>query len=367
MNSFQWSEHFITGLNGVDEQHHKLVDLINNFGNQLTNNKLVLSDINEILNQLVDYTNYHFRDEEELMVVKGVDKRHIKLQTDAHHYFLNEITTLQSSISTDNTEGLTYLLDFLTHWLAYHILGADKNLAKQIACIDAGMSPEQAYEKEESEIDSATAPLLDALNGLFHQISQRNKQLLELNQSLEEKVNQRTEALRLANSNLEKLSTTDSLTGLPNRRFAMQSLSQLWDESYQHNQTLSCMMLDADHFKIINDNYGHDAGDNVLCALSKQLEHAVRTDDIVCRLGGDEFLIICPNTNLAGIKNIAAQLHIKVSNMAVTTGEGVWQGSISVGIAEKSNQMQHYNELIKQADQAVYLAKKAGKNRIIAV
>jgi len=364
MNSFQWDEHFITGIDDVDKQHHQLVDLINQFGDQLTSNKLVLSDTNIVLSKLFNYAHTHFRDEEKLMEQKGVDKRHVKSQTEAHNYFLNEITSLQSSISIDSTESLKYLLDFLTQWLAYHILGADQNMAKQIACINAGMSPEQAYKEEESETDSSTAPLLTALNGLFHQISQRNKQLVELNQSLEEKVNQRTQALSIANANLEKLSITDSLTGLPNRRFAMQRLSELWHESNQNNQALSCMMLDADHFKIINDKYGHDTGDKVLCALSKQLQHAIRTDDVVCRLGGDEFLIICPNTTLNGIKHIAEQLHAKVSDMIVVTGDGTWQGSISVGLAEKLEEMQHYNELIKQADEAVYMAKGAGKNCI---
>jgi len=364
MDSFQWDKNFITGLDDVDEQHHKLVDLINQFGEQLTSNKLVLSDIRSVLNELFEYAHYHFQDEQELMKQKGVDKRHVELQTEAHTYFLNEITSLQSSIAIDNTESLKYLLDFLTQWLAYHILGADQNMAKQIACIDAGMSPEQAYEKEESETDSATAPLLKALNGLFGQISERNNQLIALNQSLEEKVRQRTQALITANAQLEKISVTDALTGLPNRRFAMQVLSQLWDESNQNKQALSCMMLDADHFKIINDTYGHDAGDDVLCALATQLQHAVRTDDIVCRLGGDEFLIICPHTALGGLLQVAEKLHAKVASMIVPTGDGAWHGSVSVGLAEKSAQMQHFADLIKQADRAVYLAKGAGKNCI---
>jgi len=362
MDSFQWDGHFVTGLDDVDSQHRQLVNLINRFGHMLASNKMQLSDINQILSELWLYTQHHFQDEEALMQVKRVDERHVKLQKEAHNYFLSEMEAIQASTSVDNPDTLKYLLDFLTQWLAYHILGADQNMARQIVAIDSGLTPAQAYEKEESQTDSATAPLLKALNGLFKQVSQRNKQLLEFNHSLEEKVQLRTQELIDANAHLEKLSVTDVLTGLPNRRFAMEKLTQLWEESKQSLQPLACMMLDADHFKTVNDTYGHDAGDKVLCELSRELRHAVRTDDIVCRLGGDEFIIICPDTDLCGIRHIATQVHAKVAAMTVSFERGHWQGSISVGVSSKTESMQHFNEQIKLADEAVYLAKQAGKN-----
>jgi len=362
MDSFQWDGHFVTGLDDVDKQHHQLVNLINRFGHLLASNNVQSCDIDQVLSELWRYTQHHFQDEEALMQEKGVDKRHVKLQKEAHNYFLHEMEAIQTSTSIGNPETLKYLLDFLTQWLAYHILGADQNMAKQIAAIDSGLTPVQAYEREESQADSATAPLLKALNGLFKQVSQRNKQLIEFNHSLEEKVQQRTQELIDANTHLEKLSVTDVLTGLPNRRFAMETFTKLWLESVQTQQPLACMMLDADHFKTVNDTYGHDAGDKVLCELSRELQHAVRTDDIVCRLGGDEFVIICPATDLNGIRHIATQVHEKIAAMTVSFGGGSWQGSISVGISSKTDQMQHYSELIKQADEAVYMAKQAGKN-----
>lgn len=362
MDSFQWDGHFVTGLDDVDKQHHQLVKLINRFGHLLASNNLQPSDINQVLSDLWRYTRHHFQDEEALMQEKGVDERHVKLQKEAHNYFLSEMEAIQDSTSVDNPDTLKYLLDFLTQWLAYHILGADQNMARQIAAIDSGLSSTQAFEREESQVDSATAPLLKALNGLFKQVSLRNKQLIEFNHSLEEKVQQRTQELIDANAHLEKLSVTDVLTGLPNRRFAMEKLTQLWQECESGVQPLACMMLDADHFKTVNDTYGHDAGDKVLCELSRELQHAVRTDDIVCRLGGDEFIIICPATDLNGISHIATQVHAKVAAMTVSFGSGSWQGSISVGISSRTGQMQHYSELIKRADEAVYLAKQAGKN-----
>lgn len=372
MDSFLWDKHFVTGIDDVDLQHKKLVNIINRFGYQLASDNLVLADINQVLQELWTYTQEHFQDEENLMLEKGVDIRHVTLQKRAHDDFLCEVQQMQTSVSIDNPEALKYLLDFLTQWLAYHILGDDKNMSRQIAAIDAGMGPKEAFDKEGSQADNATAPLLTALNGLFNQVSQRNKQLVDLNQTLEEKVRLRTQELIDANYHLEKLSVTDMLTGLPNRRFAMEKLSQLWLKADNHSSPLACMMIDADHFKTVNDTYGHDAGDLVLRQLAKVLEHAVRTDDIVCRLGGDEFIIFCPNTDLDGLEHIAKKVLTKVNAISVSfeaskenlDTNDYWKGSVSIGLAVKGPFMAMPTELLKQADKALYLAKEAGKNCI---
>lgn len=172
----------------------------------------------------------------------------------------------------------------------------------------------------------------------------------------------KTLALSKANQRLVKLATTDVLTGLSNRRHAIQILERLWVESIENDTSLACIMIDADGFKEINDSYGHDAGDLVLCELAKQLQYAVRTDDIVCRLGGDEFLIICPNTNEEGCMHIANLTHAEISRLTVEVDGGVWQGSISVGISVKRGSMHNFEDLIKAADRGVYAAKDAGKN-----
>ncbi len=165
-----------------------------------------------------------------------------------------------------------------------------------------------------------------------------------------------------ANQKLGELASTDVLTGLSNRRHAMQILERLWAESIKSNAPLACMMIDADGFKEINDSYGHDAGDLVLRELAKELQYAVRTDDIVCRLGGDEFLIICPNTTEEGSIHIANITHTKISELTVEVAGGAWQGSISVGVAVKTDSMRSPGDLIKAADRGVYAAKEAGKN-----
>ncbi|MBN1957527.1 MAG: diguanylate cyclase, partial [Desulfuromonadales bacterium] len=206
----------------------------------------------------------------------------------------------------------------------------------------------------------STKTLLYSVKNLFNQVSLQNRELADLNQSLERRVEERTRDLQKANLELEKLSTTDTLTGLYNRRYAMLALEKLWANA--RTDDLGCMLVDADHFKEVNDTYGHDAGDIVLQELATQLKYPLRTDDIVCRLGGDEFLIICPDTDEEGLVHIAQQMHQHIGEQRIKFAGGFWPGSISVGLAARSKGMNKPEELIKLADNGVYAAKSAGKN-----
>jgi hemerythrin len=362
MDSFYWTNIYETGLTEVDLQHHSLVDTINKFGDLLIENRVGFADIEQVFEKLVDYTHYHFKEEERLMAQVGIDRRHFADHCKKHHDFLHEVSSMYSGMSEWNLDSAKYLFDFLTHWLVYHILGSDMNMARQIHAIQADTPSATAYENEERARDKATEPLLAALNSLFEQVSDRNKELVLLNQSLEERVAERTKELSEANRRLEELSLTDVLTGLPNRRHAMRSLSLLWKESVQSDSPLVCMMIDADHFKAVNDTYGHEAGDVVLSALAKTLQDSLRNDDIVSRLGGDEFFIICPKTDIENGMNVAKTLRKTVSELCVPTGDGVWHGSVSIGVAAKTSGMKNYDELMKVADQGVYVAKQDGKN-----
>lgn len=362
MNSFEWNPVFETGITDVDTQHHHLVDVINDFGDLLTEDHLTSDRIAVIFKELTEYADYHFRDEEILMKNIGLDMRHQESHSEVHSSFLTEVVNLAAESDDDTGAGLKHLLDFLIHWLAYHILGADQNMARQIVAIQSGSSPEEAYETEELQNGRFTEPLIVALNHLFDMVSSRNRELKQVNILLEQKVEHRTKELSEANRRLEELALTDVLTGLYNRRYALRALHTLWNESDVRKQTLTCLMIDADGFKVVNDTYGHDAGDEVLRVLSRTLAENLRTDDILCRLGGDEFFIICPSTDAVGGMKVADQLLSAVNNLRVPVGEKFWTGSISIGVGVQSPEMSNFEELVKMADLGVYAAKNAGRN-----
>ncbi|SHO43083.1 GGDEF domain-containing protein [Desulfopila aestuarii] len=362
MESFCWNSNFETGLQDVDDQHRRLVDIINTFGSHLAENDIAEEHVESLLKELIDYAQFHFEDEEELMADSGLDSRHCEFHIVEHNTFLDDVLLFRNHRRKGDAEDARSILEYLIHWLAYHILVMDKNMARQMSLIAGGMTAADAWLAEEREADASTEPLLTALKGLFQQVSQRNRELAVLNQNLERIVEERTRELVKANANLEMLAMTDVLTELPNRRHALRQLQELWKEAQQQNGHLACMLVDADGFKAINDTYGHDAGDAVLWRLARELCHSVRSDDIVCRLGGDEFVIICPFTPLEGALHIAELTRANIAALQVQAGEGVWHGSISVGVAAKTADIASVDELVKAADEGVYMAKRAGRN-----
>lgn len=366
LESFHWNQHFVTKLEAIDRQHRSLVDIINEFGELIANNRVNFSDINEVFRKLANYAVRHFRTEEALMEQTGIDPRHKEVHIKSHRQFLDDTVSMYARISEQDNQAAQQLLEFLTHWLAYHILGQDQHMARQIHAIRAGADPASAYASGELGEDSSTEPLVDALTGLFALVSARNEELQRLNRLLEDKVADRTRALSEANMNLEHLLLTDVLTGLPNRRHAIRYLTTVWEEASTSGTPMVCIMVDVDQFKQVNDRYGHDVGDRVLKELAATLKHTMRNDDCVCRLGGDEFFIICPSTDEQGGLRVGEMIQKAVSRLQVEIGKEHWQGSVSVGVAHRRAEMTAHEQLIKAADEAVYAAKQAGKNCVRA-
>jgi hemerythrin len=120
--------------------------------------------------------------------------------------------------------------------------------------------------------------------------------------------------------------------------------------------------MDADDFKTVNDTYGHDAGDAVLRELGAALKLGFRAGDAVCRLGGDEFLAICPRTPASVAAQVGERLRAGLASRRIAAGGGEWKGSLSVGIASLETGAE---ELLKAADQALYEAKHLGRNRVV--
>ena len=165
-----------------------------------------------------------------------------------------------------------------------------------------------------------------------------------------------------------ELAVTDQLTGLHNRRYMAGQLEALVRRAQRGGDPVAALMVDIDHFKKINDTYGHDVGDEVLREFAARLASNVRAIDLPCRYGGEEFTVIMPDTELADAERIAERirLHVAGAPFRVAHGREILSVTISIGVAASLGEADSPEALLKRADAAVYEAKAAGRNRVIA-
>ena len=168
--------------------------------------------------------------------------------------------------------------------------------------------------------------------------------------------------LALMNRRLQESAMTDLLTELPNRRYALEYLEKEWATVQRSGQSLACLMIDVDHFKKFNDRYGHEIGDNVLVQTAAILRSTARASDLVCRFGGEEFIVVCANTATVAAENLAERLRKAVESQKFTKDK--LSVTISVGIAVRNTLMTEEKELIRSADGALMNAKRSGRNRV---
>lgn len=169
--------------------------------------------------------------------------------------------------------------------------------------------------------------------------------------------------LAVANRRLETAALTDVVTGLPNRRAAMAQLEQSWAASSRTGAGLALLVVDIDDFKKVNDRFGHAMGDTALRQVAAAMRTAARKEEAVCRLGGEEFLIICPGTDLRGALKTAERLREVVAGLRLAAGPQQFGLTVSVGVAGREPAMTDPEALVHAADEAMYAAKGAGRNR----
>jgi putative two-component system response regulator len=167
--------------------------------------------------------------------------------------------------------------------------------------------------------------------------------------------------LAVLNSRLERLSVTDELTGMFNRRYAMTRLDELWPAT-GHGMPLSVASIDIDHFKQVNDTWGHDAGDAILQQVAGVLRGETRGSDAVCRVGGEEFLIIFPSQSIQEAGICAERCRRTVAAHPFTVGQTPVAVTVSIGLATRTREMTQPAHLLKAVDEAVYAAKRAGRH-----
>lgn len=167
---------------------------------------------------------------------------------------------------------------------------------------------------------------------------------------------------KIHSDNLARLLTTDHLTGVTNRAHFFEIGESEVARAKRNGRTLSVVMLDADHFKHINDNAGHQAGDEVLKRISDEARALLRRSDIVARLGGEEFILLLPSTTAEEAMAVAERLRVAVEQAEIETAVGQLNATISLGVASLGDGSQTLQDLLAAADHALYDAKQAGRN-----
>lgn len=165
--------------------------------------------------------------------------------------------------------------------------------------------------------------------------------------------------------NLNEQATHDPLTGVFNRRYMDRILPDGISLSRQNGSTLGVLMADVDHFKQVNDVYGHKAGDLVLQSITKIFKKCVRAADVVCRYGGEEFVIIMPGVTLSTLSKTAEEIRSKCQAMSLTYDEQEIKVTVSLGIAAYPQHGSHADEILVHADAALYCAKEQGRNQVV--
>lgn len=176
----------------------------------------------------------------------------------------------------------------------------------------------------------------------------------------EQQLMQYQQELQLTLQKLEMLSVTDGLTGLYNRRAFDEKLKEEFERACRYRLPLSLLLVDVDNFKKINDAMGHTEGDELLCSIAAMLKENARANDVTARYGGDEFVVILPNTNSKVAFHLAERLRASIR----TLGMVPFQATLSIGVSALTPNMKDRQELIVAADKAMYEAKRRGRNRV---
>ncbi|HEY5717190.1 MAG TPA: GGDEF domain-containing protein, partial [Motiliproteus sp.] len=225
--------------------------------------------------------------------------------------------------------------------------------------------PERVQEDELAALGDAVSQRFREARHYFLQLQRTRNELKVVNAQLEERVLQRTRELSTALDRAETLASTDELTGIPNRRSFIQRAQQRHAEWQRHGKPYALVMLDIDHFKQINDRYGHPAGDQVLRAVAETLQRHTRREDTLGRLGGEEFCVLLVELTPSDALQQAERMRQELAALRVAVGEQRLAITASFGLAcSQTGGDLDFDLLLSRADQALYQAKAGGRNRV---
>jgi diguanylate cyclase (GGDEF)-like protein len=218
------------------------------------------------------------------------------------------------------------------------------------------------------QLDNEIGKLAKLFKSMSSSLQQFRGDMQHLTHTLEDQVKVRTRELQKAKDKAEKEATIDSLTQIPNRHSFYNRAKALLQQADHTGDTVCFLMLDIDFFKIINDSYGHPQGDQVLIACARTIEKTIRDKDLLGRLGGEEFAVVLPGTNLEEAQVIAERIRARIAEQSFHTAQHTqrFHTTISIGISSSSETIYAYELLYKHADLALYKAKQSGRNRVVS-
>lgn len=255
----------------------------------------------------------------------------------------------------------------LFYFLSRRIIKSSHLIKFGIQQFTAGNYDDQISIEQNDEFQEISV----ALNSSAKKMADREKSLLESRMDLEKLVDDRTIALRneieqrsVAETRLKEMSLTDHMTKIGNRRHFDSFLASQFSLYKRKSVPFSINLIDIDHFKQTNDLHGHPAGDAVLIQLASLINSLIREYDCFCRIGGEEFAIILPETDLESAKRFAERVLREVRDGNFIIDAGVLKTTVSIGVAELSPRDADEYSLLKRADQALYNAKRSGRDRL---
>ncbi len=272
---------------------------------------------------------------------------------------LSEVLALQTVVVVVMGVAVLLFIVFawrLGHWFSRPITQLSEG-AWRIAEGDETVT--LAVSSRSSEIQQLSA----SMGRMAASLLQRKNALESINRNLESMVAERTAALEAANQELALLARKDVLTGLPNRLAANERLRLEFQQMKRNTAPYALMVMDIDFFKKVNDTYGHAAGDDVLRHVAQLLKTALRETDFVGRVGGEEFLVILPRTELEAAVLVAEKIRATVEGHPI---EPVGRVSLSIGLVMASLEQTSEEVAVNQADALLYKAKEGGRNRVVS-
>lgn len=260
--------------------------------------------------------------------------------------------------------GVALLMLPLGYEVVRNVVGPINRLSEAARSLASGKMDERVPIGRRDEVGR----LAVAFNSMADDLAKSHDKLVRFNAELEDRVLQRTQELEEANEKLREMAARDALTGLYNRRQFSDLLGRLFAESTRYRSDLTCLMLDLDNFKRVNDSLGHHVGDQLLQLTATVIRETVRESDIPVRYGGDEFVVLLPRTSPGDARILAERIITEFRSRLMKTLPEASITSLSIGLASREqNEPAVATNLVNLADEALYLAKAGGKNRVTVV